>query len=53
MLRKGKIIKYQKDLVENITLTWNSYKFIRNIYKVKIDDEENKFRKPTTKEKMI
>ena len=43
MLKREKIIKYQKALFENSTSAWNSYKFIRNIYKVKIGNEKNKF----------
>ena len=43
MLKREKIIKYQKVLFENSASAWNSYKFIRNIYKVKIGNEKNKF----------
>ena len=43
MLKMEKIIKYQKALFENSASAWNSYNFIRNIYKVKIGNEKNKF----------
>ena len=43
MLKREKIIKYRKTLFENSTPAWNSYKYIRNIYKVKIGNEKNKF----------
>ena len=39
MLKREKIIKYRKVLFENSASAWNSYKFIRNIYKVKISSE--------------
>ena len=43
MLKSEKIINYQKDLFENSAWAWNSYKFIRNIYKVRTGNEKNKF----------
>ena len=42
MLKREKIVKYQKALFENSASAWNSYKFIRNIYKVKIGNEKNR-----------
>ena len=41
MLKREKIIKYRKALFENSATAWNSYKLIRNIYKVKIGNETN------------
>ena len=56
MLKREKIIKYQKALFENSTSAWSSSKFIRSTYKIKIGNEKNKFkgiklRIPETKKK--
>lgn len=43
MLKREKVFKYQFAMSENTDEAWNNYKIIRNTYKVKIENEKNKY----------
>lgn len=42
-MKQEKILKYQAAKRENSNNAWNDYKIIRNNYKVKIENEKNKY----------
>lgn len=43
LMKKDKIIKYQTAKLKNTNQAWTNYKTKRNIYKVKIENEKNKY----------
>ena len=43
LLKREKVVKYQSTVNENTSEAWNNYKAIRNIYKVKIKREKNRY----------
>lgn len=43
MLKREKVFKYQFAMFENTDEAWNNYKIIRNTYKVKLENEKNKY----------
>lgn len=42
-LKRIKINKYKKVIIENTDEAWSTYRWIRNLYKVKIENEKNKY----------